>query len=301
MSDRIHIEDALKHLHDCEYRQQSATPQSVGGTLGLPLDAAAQLLAELERSQLAVLRDGAYRLTDSGREYARHVIRAHRLYETYLAERTGMPEAQWHDAAERMEHRISSAKLERISQQLGEPGFDPHGDPIPTKSGELPPPRGFPLLECPSGWEGQVTHVEDEPPAGYQEVIQTGITCGTRLRVEKSDSQTVRISAEGRVSDLSRLAASHVMVAELPSTEHFDSSVERLSALQPGEKAAVVGLSPSCRGPERNRLLDLGVVPGTVVEIDLVSPAKNPIAYRIRGASIALRREQADRVLIRKT
>jgi DtxR family Mn-dependent transcriptional regulator len=42
------------------------------------------------------------------------------------------------------------------------------------------------------------------------------------------------------------------------------------------------------------------MVPGTVISVDLVSPSGNPIAYRIRGASIALRREQAERVLIRK-
>ena len=58
---------------------------------------------------------------------------------------------------------------------------------------------------------------------------------------------------------------------------------------------------PGCRGAERNRLLDLGVVPGSDIGIDLVSPSGNPTAYRIRGASIALRREQADHVYVHIT
>ena len=70
--------------------------------------------------------------------------------------------------------------------------------------------------------------------------------------------------------------------------------------MHPGEQAAILGLSPLCRGLERNRLLDLGVVPGSTVSVDLVSASGSPVAYRLRGASIALRREQADRVRIRK-
>jgi DtxR family Mn-dependent transcriptional regulator len=61
-----------------------------------------------------------------------------------------------------------------------------------------------------------------------------------------------------------------------------------------------VGLSAAVRGAERNRLLDLGFVPGSVIEIDLESPSGNPIGYLVRGATVALRREQADRILVRK-
>jgi DtxR family Mn-dependent transcriptional regulator len=68
---------------------------------------------------------------------------------------------------------------------------------------------------------------------------------------------------------------------------------EFLSGLKPGERTRVVSLSPACRGPERRRLLDLGFVPGTLVEVEMVSPGGDPTAYRVRGTVIALRREQA--------
>ncbi|MCG3148383.1 MAG: hypothetical protein PCFJNLEI_01826 [Verrucomicrobiae bacterium] len=297
MKARIVTEDSLKHLYDAEYRRQPATAQSLAGTIGVNLDTAAQVLSELEATGLATAKDGGYRLTDRGREYAVRVTRAHRLYETYLAE-TGRREEQWHAAAEQMEHKITGEKLDRLSRQLGEPRFDPHGDPIPTATGELPPLRGAPLTECPAGWAGQVVHIEDEPQAGYAEVIAAGVAFGTRLRVEMADERSVHIDVEGRHIELSRLAAGHVTVAE--AREAFDETVMRLSTLRVGERGSVLGLSPACRGPERNRLLDLGVVPGTVVEIDIVSPAGNPVAYFIRGASIALRNEQADKILIKK-
>ena len=66
-----------------------------------------------------------------------------------------------------------------------------------------------------------------------------------------------------------------------------------LDRLAVDESGAVVGISPACRGPQRRRLLDLGVVPGTEIRAVMRSAAGDPIAYDIRGALIALRREQA--------
>ncbi|MGD9375983.1 MAG: FeoA family protein, partial [Anaerolineae bacterium] len=76
------------------------------------------------------------------------------------------------------------------------------------------------------------------------------------------------------------------------------SAVEHLSDLEPGEKAVVAGLSPSCRGSERRRFLDLGILPGTAVEAEMISPSGDPTAYRVRGALLALRREQAEYIRI---
>ncbi|NTU65007.1 MAG: ferrous iron transport protein A, partial [Chloroflexi bacterium] len=68
--------------------------------------------------------------------------------------------------------------------------------------------------------------------------------------------------------------------------------------LQAYESGTVVGISPRCHGAERRRLLDLGIVPGTVVRAEIASPSGDPIAYRVRGALIALRREQSDFIRI---
>jgi DtxR family Mn-dependent transcriptional regulator len=73
---------------------------------------------------------------------------------------------------------------------------------------------------------------------------------------------------------------------------------ELLSNLRRGETARVVELSRACRGAERRRLLDLGFVPGSEIEVEMVSPAGDPTAYRVRGALIALRREQAALVYV---
>jgi DtxR family Mn-dependent transcriptional regulator len=73
---------------------------------------------------------------------------------------------------------------------------------------------------------------------------------------------------------------------------------ESLAELEPGRKAHVVSISRACRGVERRRLMDLGILPGTEVEAAMTSPSGDPTAYRIRGALVALRRDQADHIQI---
>lgn len=58
---------------------------------------------------------------------------------------------------------------------------------------------------------------------------------------------------------------------------------------------------PECKGPQRNRLLDLGFTPGTRVFAEMRSPSGEPTAYRIKNALIAIRREQAAMIRLQDT
>jgi DtxR family Mn-dependent transcriptional regulator len=298
MNEQIVIQDILKHLAESEYDGAPVSRETIAGVLALSPDQIDRVLRDLDAAELVA--PDSLQLTPSGRAYALHVLRAHRLYETYLARKTGVSGSQWHTRAHAKEHQLSSADVDKLARDLDDPRFDPHGDPIPTATGALPPKRGRPLTDYPAGWEGRVVHVEDEPPRLYARIAAAGVAPGTALRVEEKDEREVRVFTEGCAFRFPAEAARQITVVPLMEGEPFDTSVRRLSALAAGEQASVVGLSPLCRDLERSRLLDLGVVPGTVIRVDLVSPSGSPIAYRIRGASIALRREQSERVLIRK-
>jgi ferrous iron transport protein A len=69
-----------------------------------------------------------------------------------------------------------------------------------------------------------------------------------------------------------------------------------LADLRQGQSGVVLELHS--QGPERRRMMDLGIVPGTVIAAEMNSPLGDPTAYRVRGALVALRREQAGLVLI---
>ena len=69
-----------------------------------------------------------------------------------------------------------------------------------------------------------------------------------------------------------------------------------LDELEAGKSAVVVGISNA--GPERRRMMDLGILPGAVITAEMRSPLGDPTAYRIRGALLALRRDQARHIQI---
>jgi len=298
--ERVLIEDALKHFFVWEYRGQTPTAESLAGAISLSLGQAIPVVRKLEDAGLVDLRGGVYRLTEDGRSYALQVLRAHRLYETYLANQTGLRETTWHKEADRREHTLSGGELDELAHLLGDPRYDPHGDPIPTASGQVPPIVGQSLKEKPVGWEGRIVHIEDEPEDLYEQVVRRGLAPGIVLRVVGRDQHRVSLLAEGQAVDISKDAADNIRVSAFAPEESYDASVTRLSSLESSERGLVVGLSPSCRGLERRRLLDMGVVPGTEIDILLPNAGRSPVGYRIRGACIALRREQADKILIRK-
>jgi Fe2+ transport system protein FeoA len=71
-----------------------------------------------------------------------------------------------------------------------------------------------------------------------------------------------------------------------------------LSDLKYNQVARVTKLNEACQGFERFRLLDLGVVPGTEIRVALDNPLNDPIGYWIRGAVIALRKEQSNKISV---
>ena len=85
------------------------------------------------------------------------------------------------------------------------------------------------------------------------------------------------------------ILAANLSVLPLPQDEEMEGPFARLSTLEVGGTARVVALSPVLRGPERRRMLDLGLIPGTEVTAEMRSPSGDPTGYRIRGAVIALR------------
>lgn len=287
------MEDALKHLFKCEYRAQTPTMMSVAGALEASQSTAADTL-ELLREAGLVEPTSTMRLTDEGRAYALRIIRTHRLWERYLADRTGVAPGEWHEHAEQQEHFLSEDEVDRLDERLGKPRYDPHGDPIPTASGELVLPSGRLLTSLDPSDEAVITHLEDEPRELFDRLVAAGLSPGMRIRMIEPVDGGVRISAAGHVLRLDAMAAGNVTVelrpTEAPAPE--PGSVQTLLDVPAHGAATVRGISPACTGVQRRRLLDLGLVPGTRIVAEMPSPTGDPTAYRIRGALIALRREQ---------
>ncbi len=298
--ERIETEDALKHMHACAVNNSTVSVESLAGALGIQRSLAGKRIACLEQAGLARINKGCYELTNKGLDYALQVIRAHRLYETYLARESGLKPEEWHRQAHIEEHHLSAADVDALADRLGHPRFDPHGDPIPTRAGVLINRDTINLLEWNTQLIGQIEHIEDEPSVVFQRIREAGLYPGMRLRILENSSTHVKLDCEGRVVKLLRDAAAHLSLREPDADKREIPFPERLADLPSGTSACVKGLSPYFRGPERTRLLDLGFVQGSLIERVFTSPLASPIAYKVRGAIIALRKEQAEHVYVRK-
>jgi len=297
-TERVLIEDALKHLFDFEYNGREANLHSLSGALAVSGNRAAELIGRLQEQELVRLEGGGYRLTAEGRSYALRIVRIHRLWESYLSTETGLDPAAWHQRAEHLEHTTSEEEAEALAARIGHPSFDPHGDPIPTAGGDIAPPLGRPLTELEIGELAEIVHVEDEPEAVYAQLVAEGLHPGMRVRINASTPQRISFEADAEEHVLAPIIAANLSVLPLPQEEEMAGPFDRLSGLDLGSRARVVALSPGLRGPERRRLLDLGLIPGTEVSADIRSPGGDPTGYLIRGAVIALRREQADHIQV---
>jgi DtxR family Mn-dependent transcriptional regulator len=300
-SERAHTEDVLKYLYEVEVDDRPASLEGVAGAVQLGRDEAAQVLQRLQARDLVRMEQSGIQLTPGGRKLGMHVLRAHRLLESYLADQTGFPEVEWHGRAHALEHGMSPADAEALSVRLQHPTHDPHGDPIPTAEGQFAGRRGTSLLTAPLDRPLRILHLEDEPEAVYAQLVALGLHPGLLVRLTEVSPQRVCLLAQGAEHVLAPLIAASVTVVPIAAPARADApGGEPLSALQPGEEARVVSISWRCRGPERRRLMDLGVLPGTRIRAEMRSPTGDPTAYRVRDALIALRAEQAELIRVER-
>ncbi|MEZ4623019.1 MAG: metal-dependent transcriptional regulator [Caldilineaceae bacterium] len=258
-------------------------------------DEAAALLTAMERREFITIAEGLPQLTPRGREYALHIIRAHRLWESYLAERSGYTPIDWHSHSEQREHELTVAQTNALAAELGYPPFDPHGDPIPTAQGELTEySDARSLAEAPLNQPLRIVHLEDEPATVFAQLLAEGIHLGMQVVITARTDRRLEFWGDGDDHVLAPLLANSISVVPIAKEELSTEPFKPLSTLALGESGTVLRLSPRCQGAERRRLLDLGILPGTVIHAEMISPSGDPVAYRIRGALIGLRKEQAD-------
>lgn len=295
---RTAAEDLLKAIYEAR-TTPSSSPSPIA-SLELSEEDQLELIAELRRE--GYLLSEGMELTPLGEQRAIELTRAHRLYELYLAEHSGYSPKEWHRLAHAKEHELTAKEHERIAKLLGNPLYDPHGDPIPTSQGLRPStPSVLPLEQLHAGRWYLVLHIEDDEPMSYQYLSSLGLTKDSIFYMETLSGDVCVLRYEGETFTFPTPILLALSLREACPEEVKDThagEVQRLTRLSLGEETHILSLSPACRGAMRRRLMDLGFVPGSSISIDMRSPLGNPIAYIVRGAAIALREDQARYILI---
>ncbi|QLG13451.1 metal-dependent transcriptional regulator (plasmid) [Deinococcus sp. D7000] len=182
------IEDYLKQLYLLGGSGTVST-QAIADALNINPASVTGMLRRL--NALGLVEHTAYKgatLTAAGQTVALEVLRHHRLLELYLHRALGYPLDEVHAEAERLEHVISERLEARLAAWLGEPSFDPHGDPIPALDGSVPVRHEVCLTDLPTGTAAQIVRVPGKTDL-LKALMNRGLTPGvTVLLVSRDDA-----------------------------------------------------------------------------------------------------------------
>jgi DtxR family Mn-dependent transcriptional regulator len=214
------VQDYLKAIYRVaeDTGRSSVATSEVAAALGVTAASASGMLKKLLQLGFVVAggRRGSVELSTNGRAAALEVIRHHRLLETYLVTKLGVPWDEVHREAEILEHHLSEALEARIAEELGHPERDPHGDPIPTLGGDVVEiPVGL-LADLPEGARAVIHRVSDQDPALLRYLADKGLVPDAAVEMVRRGAfggpLGVRV-AGGRVVQVPPDAARAVRVA----------------------------------------------------------------------------------------
>lgn len=178
------VEDYLKAVYGLTEEGEAATTSGLAVRLGLSPAAVTGMVKKLtEAGHLEHIPYRGVRLTAGGRKAALAILRRHRVLETYLITKLGYDWASVHGEAERLEHAASDELVDRMAGALGEPRYDPHGAPIPSREGEIERPDLRPLADVEVGEPVALRQVGDDDPDRLRYLKALGLLPGTALLV----------------------------------------------------------------------------------------------------------------------
>jgi len=290
---------AIYHLH--QYGTKAISTNAIAEQMETKPSSVTDMIKKLSDKDLVHYKKyQGVSLTEKGKHVALAVIRKHRLWELFLVEKLNFSWDEVHEVAEQLEHIKSEKLIDQLDELLEYPQYDPHGDPIPTVDGELPQARGISLNSMQEGEMGRITHLEDEPKSIYEQLVVLGLYPGMQVYVTDVTDQKITFVADGDECILTPLFAGYITVEKASAEVIQSPKHELLSSLTVGEQARVLGISPNCRGQQRRRLMDLGIVPGSQISVVMKSASGDPMGYRVMGTTIGIRKQQADYVFINR-
>ena len=132
----VAVENFIKAIYKNDKFDNDTSTGNIAKKLGISSAAVTDMAKKLASRELLLYEKyQSLELTEKGRQMALNVVRKHRLWEALLYKLFDMSLHEIHREAELLEHETSDFLADKISTYLGNPKFDPHGDPIPNSKG----------------------------------------------------------------------------------------------------------------------------------------------------------------------
>jgi len=221
------IEDFLKAVYLLQQEQDRVQTSALAELLGITAPSTTEMAKKLAKANLVVHEPyRGIRLTPVGERVALEIVRNHRLLELFLVRALGYTWDEVHEEAERLEHAVSGRLIQRIAEYLGNPRYDPHGDPIPDPQGDITERPLTPLVEWPQGVKGLVARLRDQTPEMLRYLAEKGLVIGAQVQVTHVDPfqgpLTLTVDAQPQV--IGSNVAHYVLVSPVIANSALDES-----------------------------------------------------------------------------
>lgn len=176
------MEDYLKAIYKLQRRYEQVPTSMLADYLKVAPASVTNMCKKL--AELNLLEYEPYhgvKFTQAGKKLALEIVRHHRLIELYLAEALGVPWDRVHEEAEKLEHVISEDLEDRMAAALGDPQFDPHGAPIPSRTGKVVQHESGRLVDMEANASLLVVEVDDDNPELLRYLGDLGLYPGTQI------------------------------------------------------------------------------------------------------------------------
>ena len=174
-----------------------------------------EMIKKLQDKKLVIYEKyKGVKLSKAGRIKAFEILRKHRLWETFLVNKLDFSWGEVHEVAEQLEHIKSKKLTDKLDHFLNYPKFDPHGEPIPTKSGIIPSTKRITLSEMKINSEGIIMGVSLDNKEFLDHLTKISISIGTKI--EAIDriifDQSMKIKINSKIEHISKEIANNILI-----------------------------------------------------------------------------------------
>jgi DtxR family Mn-dependent transcriptional regulator len=179
-------ENYLKAIYHLQEEDGTVTTNVLAERLNTKPASVTEMMKKLNGKKLLNYKPYyGFSLSAEGRKIALAVIRRHRLWEYFLAEKLKFSWDEVHSVAEDLEHVSSKKLIDKLDEYLGFPQFDPHGDPIPDNKGKMRNRSMISLYQLPLSMTAEVCQVTHQSPEMLELLRHKNISIGTPLEVKR--------------------------------------------------------------------------------------------------------------------
>lgn len=217
--ENISKEDYLSAIYKFRNESGEIKPNLIAENLNITNAAVTDMLRKLSRDGfVAYKKYKGVKLTSKGEQYAKNMVRRHRIWETFLHQVLGMSWDKIHEEAEMLEHSSSDELVNRLEEFMNYPDTDPHGYPIPDRTGKLPKHKSaVAISELSKNDKAEVIRVNDSHSGMLGYISKIGIELGKEVTIKDvlEFDGSMLLGINNKEVNISKTIASHIFVEKM--------------------------------------------------------------------------------------